>query len=191
MITCLNLRALYGDRYRITFDQAYAPRNVPREKLDPWAMQLPCRFGCIFPHGGELVAVEVDYHAKVARALTTVPGVVLYQDGDHEKTFVFHVDLFDQVTATVKPYRRRQWAEEGRRNVAERLTDYQSRSVVDPRKRPSKRPSGNGLTPKPLRSVFCPHRAVNVNLERRHLMACYPRSRMEKPELPPSQGRKS
>jgi len=132
MLTCPNLRARFGDRYRITFDPAYDTKGRHRRTVDPWMMQLPCRFGVIYPHGGNLLAVEVDCHPKVAKALGAISGVVLYLDGDGEKTFLFPVDLFDQVAEVVKPYRRRQWTEEARRDVAERLARFQFGSVVDP-----------------------------------------------------------
>src|SRR5262245_28404203 len=88
-----NTTKAFGNRYRIPFDPAYRPRTVPREKLDPWMMQLPCRFGIIYPYGGDLLAVEVDYHPKAAKALGAIPGVVLYLDGHEEKTFVLSIDL--------------------------------------------------------------------------------------------------
>ncbi len=55
---CVNLRERFGAEYRITWDEA-------REGWDesPWLMQIPCRGGItIYPHGGNLLAVEVDYH---------------------------------------------------------------------------------------------------------------------------------
>jgi hypothetical protein len=84
-------------------------------------MQLPCERGTIYPYGGDRLAVEVDYRPLTAKALAGLSGVVLVQDGDHEKTFVFHVDLFEQVAATVRPRRRQRLSAEQRRACAERL----------------------------------------------------------------------
>jgi hypothetical protein len=107
-MNCVNLRKTLGKKWRITWDPAYNPRHVARESLDPWMMQIPCRGGMtIYPHGGTKLAVECDYHPQVARQLGSIPGVELVQDGDHEKTFVFDVSLFDQVAAIVNPRRRR------------------------------------------------------------------------------------
>ena len=36
-MSCINLRAMFGDRFLIRFDPAYNPKNVPRTKLDPWS----------------------------------------------------------------------------------------------------------------------------------------------------------
>ena len=59
------------------------------------------------PHGGDLLAVEVDYQPGLARKLRAIPGVKLHQDGDHEKTFLFPVSLFKQLARIVKPRKRR------------------------------------------------------------------------------------
>jgi hypothetical protein len=105
---CLNLRERFGRRYRIAFDPCYDPKGVPRAKLDPWYMTLPCRLGIIYPVGADRLAVEVDYHPYIAKRLAALPGVVLTQDGDHEKTFTFPAEMFDQVAASVRPRRKKQ-----------------------------------------------------------------------------------
>lgn len=103
---CVNLADRYGAVYRITYDPAYDPAHVPHDKRDPRYMQMPCDRGTIYPHGGEMLAVEVDYRPKVAAKVAALPGVVVHQDGDHEKTFLFDVSLFAQVAALVRPRRR-------------------------------------------------------------------------------------
>jgi hypothetical protein len=57
---CINLQEQFGTRYRVTFDAAYNPKHVPRDKLDPCMMQMPCERGTVYPHGGGLLAVEVE-----------------------------------------------------------------------------------------------------------------------------------
>ncbi len=104
---CLNLLERFGDIYRISFDPAYSAYHIPRDKLDPWMMQLLCRRGVIYPHGGDRLAVEVDGRPKAAKALAALPGIILWQDGDQEKTFVCPLSLFDQVAAIVRPRKRR------------------------------------------------------------------------------------
>jgi hypothetical protein len=118
-VDCVNLLARFGRDYRVTFDPAYDHRHVPRAKLDPWAMQLPCRRGVtIYPYGGDRLAVEVDRHRHVAKQLREIAGVTLYQDGDGEKTFLFDVGLFDAVAAVVKPKPRRKATEKQRAALA-------------------------------------------------------------------------
>jgi hypothetical protein len=116
--TCINLKARFGKTHRITFDEAYDHHGVHRSNLDAWMMQIPCQRGTIYPQGGDMLAVEIDYRGPTARAVGALPGVRCHQDGDNEKTFVFHVDLFDQVAAIVKPRRRRVVSEEQRQRLA-------------------------------------------------------------------------
>jgi hypothetical protein len=105
---CVNLRELFGDRFKITYDPAYDPFKVPRDKLDPWMMQIPLYpRGCVYPHGRDRLAAEVDYRAPTAKALAAIPGVTLVQDGDQEKTYTFPVGLTEQVFAILKPRKKR------------------------------------------------------------------------------------
>jgi hypothetical protein len=126
-MTCLNLRERFGRHYRIAFDPCYDPKGVPRAKLDPWYMTIPCRLGTIYPVGGDRLAVEVDYHPHVARKLAALPGAALTQNGDREKTFTFPAALFDQVAAVVRPYRRRRVSEAQRQAAREALARYRAR----------------------------------------------------------------
>jgi hypothetical protein len=124
MAECIDLRERFGSDYRITFDPAYSDWHVPRDKLDPWMMQIPAQFGTIYPHGGDLLAVEVDYHPQAVKKLAVLPGVRLHQNGEHEKTFLFPVALFEQVAAIVKPKQRRRLSEERKAEITARLARF-------------------------------------------------------------------
>src|SRR5262245_28284524 len=117
--TCLNLWERFGREYRIGFDPAYDHRNVPRDKLDPWMMTIPCHKGVIYPFGGDVLAVEVDHHPSAAHKLVAVPGVRIHQDGGSggEITFTFPADSFDAVAAIVQPKRRRRLSPEQRERL--------------------------------------------------------------------------
>ena|SRR5216683_6429592 len=94
--TCINLRERFGQRYRIGFDEAAENKN------DPWMMTIPFRVGAISPHGAEMLALDLDGHPKVAKQVAKIPGIVLHQDGDEEKTLLFPVSLFDEVAALIE-----------------------------------------------------------------------------------------
>jgi hypothetical protein len=106
MLNCINLLETFGAEYRIEFDEAYDPRGKPRDRLDPWMMLIPCRYGEIYPEGGQYLRVDIDYHNQIAARVAALPGCTLYGDGDDEKTIRFHVDQFEAVAKLVKPYRR-------------------------------------------------------------------------------------
>ena len=100
---CIDLAALYGDRFRLSWDESRRPGE---STSDPWMRTLLCRRGVIYPFGGDRLAVEVDGRREIARRLAAIPGVELWQNGDREKTLVFPLSLFDAVAALVKPKRR-------------------------------------------------------------------------------------
>ncbi len=114
--TCINLRERFGKQYRISHDEA---ASAGGERADPWMMTIPGRFGTVYPHGGESLAVEIDGHPRIAKQVEAIPGIVLHQDGNYEKTFVFPVDLFDQVAAIVELKRVKRLTDEQRARLVE------------------------------------------------------------------------
>src|SRR5262249_28340835 len=120
MSECINLQALYGKTYRITYDRSYSPRNVLKVERDAWMMEIPCKYGTVYCHGQDRLAVEVDNHPNMSNALNALEGVSLYQDGEKEKTFLFPLELFDKVAEIVHPRRRRH----GKPENGARLSPY-------------------------------------------------------------------
>src|ERR1043166_8181859 len=118
MAECINLLQSFGKLYKIRFDPAYDPKGIRRKNLDPWHMQIPCKFGAIYPHGGYMLAVEVDYHPGIAKKINQLPGAQLWQDGSHEKTYLFPLELLGSVAEIVKPMKRRQVNEEEKQRLA-------------------------------------------------------------------------
>ena len=122
---CINLRQAYGKDFRIGIDPAYDARGLHLDKLDPWCFVLPCRFGCIWPYGGSMLAVDIDYHGRIAKKVAELPGVRVLCDGHREKTYLFHVWMFDQVAALVLPQRRRKMSDEQKKVCIDRLKRFQ------------------------------------------------------------------
>jgi hypothetical protein len=112
---CLNLRKLYGDRYRIVLDPA--AEYEPSGRRDPWLFIIPCKYGEIYPHGGDLLAVMVVgvYKVPEMRKLE-LPS---HQNGDGEAVFLFTQNQFTQVAKVVKPRKRRRLSEKDRGRLAE------------------------------------------------------------------------
>ena len=133
LATCINLLERFGTRFRITFDEAYDPAHRQRENLDPWAMQIPCRRGVIYPHGGDVLAVEVDGRPRLASQLREIPGVTELHDGNGEWTFLFPVTMFDTVAAIVLPRVKRRLTDEQKAAARERLAGYQFKSRTSER----------------------------------------------------------
>jgi hypothetical protein len=119
---CINLQERFGDRFRITWDPAYDPKGIHAK--DPWYMQIPGakRGVTLYPHGGDTLAVEVNYHPGVCRQLDAL-GLKLHQDGGRhgERTYLFNVSRFEEVAAIVQPRKRRRLNPEQRAECTARL----------------------------------------------------------------------
>jgi hypothetical protein len=128
--TCVNLSELYGDRFRIFWDEAYDPdyKHVPKDLRDPWYMELrggergPGRNSgpgfSIYPYGHNTLALEIDYHNPTAAKIAKIPGVRIHQDGDQEKTLLFDVSLFEQIAPLLKLRKKRLVSEAERARLA-------------------------------------------------------------------------
>ena len=57
--------------------------------------------------------------------MAAIPGVVIHQWGDEEKTLLFPVSLFDQVAAIVEPKQVKRLTEERRTKLVEEGKVYQ------------------------------------------------------------------
>jgi hypothetical protein len=113
--TCIDLAKHFGDKYRIGHDQAAI---TPSERHNPWMKTVLCRRGTVYPYGGDMLAVEIDYRPSTAKKLAAVPGIIHHQAGDAEQTFLFPLALFNQVAAIVKPRRRRKLSAEQKAKLA-------------------------------------------------------------------------
>lgn len=104
-ITCIDLTEKYGNQYRVELEPPATRR------ADHWYYTIPCRYGHIYPHGGDWLAFASNKTAKGSSTrlgqLIGLAGVELEQDGDDGFNCVFHVDLFPQVADIVLPYKRR------------------------------------------------------------------------------------
>jgi hypothetical protein len=108
MATCVDLKAQFGDRFRITYEESYsADRGDGARAQDPWLLIMPCRYGRIYPHGGDLLGASTDRRGATARALAALPGVRVVQDGSDGINVTFPKAEFEAVAAIMKPKRRR------------------------------------------------------------------------------------
>ena len=129
MSGCVNLSRRFGRRYRIRHDPAFDPSRRHRNEVDPWTLTIPCKYGEIYPHGGEYLAVDIDYHPVMSRQVEELPECELTQDGDQEKTFRFHVKHLRNVADIVKPYRKPKLSDERRAEMRRLMTEINSKKT--------------------------------------------------------------
>ena len=111
-VECLDLKALFGERYRVLRDkssyQAEYGENAYRP--DPWLWIIPCRQGEIFPHGGNLLAASTKRRGLKSGELKRLACCRVHQDGDDGVTVVFNLADFETVAAIMEPKRRLRWS---------------------------------------------------------------------------------
>jgi hypothetical protein len=125
MKSCIDLKERFGQQYQVTYEESYeADRGRRARGHDPWLLIMPCRFGHIYPQGGELLAASTNHRGPVANQLSSLPCVSMLQDGDDGVSIVFHVDDFAEVARLMKPRKRRRLSSEKRAEQSERLRKY-------------------------------------------------------------------
>ncbi len=122
VVTCIDLKKRFP-QYRITLDEACEDRK------DSWMYQIPCRFGTIYPHGGDMLAVEVNYRRKVVPQLRAL-GLTEHQSGDGEYTFLFNPEQFKAVADLVGAKRKRKLSPEHRQKIAARFAEMRAKGRV-------------------------------------------------------------
>jgi hypothetical protein len=103
---CIDLEAHFGRKYRIEHEDDDAE--------DPWLAFIPCRFGHVFPYGGNRLAASTNRRGPVACKLLRLPFVQAMHDADDGVTVHFDVEHFPEVATIMQPRRRRQLSPEAR-----------------------------------------------------------------------------
>lgn len=128
---CIDLQDLFGEQYRIESE-------LGKQRItDPWDAILLCKYGHIYPHGGNLLAVATNKRGPLANRLASLRCVTVTQDGDDGINAVFELEDFDTVAEIIQPRRRRRLTNEQRAASVERLRQFQFSAASDaPNSRP-------------------------------------------------------
>ena len=112
-MTCINLRDLCGDRFRVEYEASYqADRGDGARAEDPWLMIVLCENGHLFVCGGDRLGASTDQRGPVATKLVRLDCTTLAQDGDDGVNVVFDVKHFYEVAEIMKPRKRRRLSPE-------------------------------------------------------------------------------
>lgn len=122
----IDLKATYGDTFRITLDEsAKSPGTSREDKL--WCYRIPCRRGHIFVHGENTLGAYCD-RRLIRKRLAALPGVRVHQDGDRETTVTFDPALLPKVAELLQARRRVRLSPEERQRRSDQIRAVVARS---------------------------------------------------------------
>ncbi len=108
MITCPNLKELYGDRFKVEYEPSYYAEHGQRGRTEePWLMVLLCQRGHICPWGPDTLAASTNKHGPVAKRLAAMDCCRVVKDASDGITVTFALADFETIAAEMKPRRRR------------------------------------------------------------------------------------
>ncbi len=100
----IDLRDVFGHRYKLGKDPAYFAEYGNRSRVhDPWYLVIRCRYGEIFPWGGDRLAASTFSNGSVAMRLRRLACCEIQQDGDDGVTVSFHVEACNAVAKIIRP----------------------------------------------------------------------------------------
>ena len=94
----VDLRAEFGDRWRIALDEAAAGRW-----RDPWNFTVQCRYGHIYPAGLGRLGAATNRSGVIVRKLRAIPGAEVVADGDDGANVEFPLAQIRFVQRVMRP----------------------------------------------------------------------------------------
>lgn len=117
-----DLEALYGKKYKITYDEAYyAEKPEFRQQGENWLKLIPCHFGTISPYGENTLCASTFGPGAIANRLKRLSGVTVWQDGDDGVSVVFLVPMFETIAKIIRPRSKRRLSESERTKATRNL----------------------------------------------------------------------
>lgn len=117
---CIDLKAAFGERFRIAYEESFYAEHKTTRSHDPWLCILPCPQGHIFPWGGTTLAASTN-NRRGSNALRRLPCVTIEQDEGQGGgvTALFDLADFEAVAAVMRPRKRVRLSAERRARMSE------------------------------------------------------------------------
>ena len=122
----INLKELYGEKFRLDVEESYYAENPKfRKQEEPWLTYVVCVNGSIGVWGDDLLVACTKTNGAVASRLKVLPYTEVAQEGSDGVNVTFNIAHFDDVAKIMKPKRRRRLSEEQKAANLKRLARHQ------------------------------------------------------------------
>jgi|SRR5215467_2915339 len=107
MKDCIDLRSWAKTHsYRFRYEESYLA-ELPQYRGDGrWYAEIPCRYGLIYPKGGDTLLAYCNSGIK-ARVAALSPDIGYHQTDGNNEILMFRSELLDKVSKVLKPRRKR------------------------------------------------------------------------------------
>ena len=101
----VDLKEMFGKRYRVTLDESYYHENESGKESNKWAYyEIVGRYGTLYPYSKSELAV---YFKSNQIRNKVVRGLKCLQNGQEESTYLLPSDKTHLVLDAIKPRKRR------------------------------------------------------------------------------------
>ena len=128
----IDLKKIYGKKYRIFMDEAWAVEdsqsNPDKVKDKPWYYEIRGKYGKIYLYSTKdnILAVHINSNVisnKIERENTAI--LSLYMKTEEGSVFLFKPETLEFVAKIIKARKKRQISEKQKAVLVERIANYQ------------------------------------------------------------------
>jgi len=122
----MNLRELYGDKYKVKYDESFYAENPKFRGIEESELQIiPGKYGHVYSQDNSLLAVSTNSRGLTMKRLIQI-GVIIYQNGDDGFNGLFDPLIIDQVAEIIHARKRRKPLTQDQKNrLIDQIKVYQ------------------------------------------------------------------
>lgn len=122
----MNLKEMFGKRYRVTPDESYEHETEEGKSLNQWRWhEIRGKFGILYPYSKDQLACL--FTSIIVANRFKSKGWRVLQNGDFERNVLIPLDSTQEVLKAIRPKKRRQMSLDQKIVAVERLKRYQFR----------------------------------------------------------------
>lgn len=119
----MNLKELFGRRYRVTLDESYQHETEEGKSLQEWRWhEIRGKFGILYPYSKDQLACL--FTSVIIANRFNVKGWRVLQDGDFERNVLIPFDSVQEVLKAIRPKKRRQVSEHEKNRLREQSKPF-------------------------------------------------------------------